>query len=151
MAEEGIRYDSSIFPIRHDRYGIPDAKPTIHTINTTAGDILEFPLSVAKLSGVSVPASGGGYFRLYPYRLTRWLVSQINSSGRPLMFYLHPWEIDPEQPLVHGVPPIARLRHRVNLASTEVRLERLLAEFRFDSMASVLQSQARADVGSLVR
>ena len=139
LAEEGITQDSSIFPTHHDRYGIPDASPEIHQIATTAHDLWEFPMSVAKWQGLSVPASGGGYFRLYPYRMTRRLISQINNSGRPLMFYLHPWEIDPQQPLVDGVPFLSRKRHRINLAKTEGKLERLLTDFTFTSMTDALE------------
>ncbi len=141
MAEEGIQFDSSIFPIRHDRYGIPGARCEIHPIKTAAGTVWEFPMSVARLSGISLPASGGGYFRLYPYRLTERLITSINRAGRPVMFYVHPWELDPSQPDVRGVSWLARRRHRINLRSTETKLERLLSDFRFDSMANVMRSQ----------
>ena len=139
LAEEGITQDSSIFPTHHDRYGIPDASPEIHQIATTTHALWEFPMSVTKWRGLSVPTSGGGYFRLYPYRITRRLISQINETGRPLMFYLHPWEIDPQQPLVDGVPFLSRKRHRINLAKTEGKLERLLTDFKFTSMTDVLK------------
>lgn len=141
LVEEGIRFDSSIFPTRHDRYGIPDAERTIHPIETSAGVIWEFPLPVAKFSGLTLPASGGGYFRIYPYWLSKKLIGRINRAGHPVMFYFHPWEIDPGQPIVPGVGYVARKRHRINLASTAARLERLLQDFRFSSMSDVIESR----------
>ncbi len=140
LAEEGFEIDSSIFPIRHDRYGIPDAPRKIHSIPTPAGNIVEIPMSVARLSGVPVPAGGGGYFRLYPYTFTRHLMARINASGRPVVFYIHPWELDPGQPVVRGVSFPARRRHRINLASTAARLQRLLGDFRFGTVSDVLQA-----------
>ena len=141
LAEEGILHDSSVFPTHHDRYGIPGASPEIHQIETSSTNLWEFPMSVAKWRGLSVPASGGGYFRLYPYSMTRRLISQINNTGRPLMFYLHPWEIDPQQPVVKGPSYLSRKRHRINLSKTENKLERLLADFSFAPMTDVLESQ----------
>lgn len=141
LAEEGITHDTSIFPTRHDRYGIPDASRELHTIETRNGNILEFPMSVATFFGAKLPASGGGYFRLYPYRLTRRLVSQVNCSGRPLMFYIHPWEIDPGQPVLRGSSFMSRSRHRINLGSTESKLRKLLKDFRFGSMGDVFRSR----------
>ena len=140
LAEEGVTHDSSIFPTRHDRYGIPNAKREINTIETERGRIQEFPMSVAKFLGATLPASGGGYFRLYPYRVSKRLISQVNRSGRPLMFYIHPWEIDPTQPVVDGTRFLSRRRHRVNLAKTESKLRRLLTDFRFGTMADVFNS-----------
>ena len=141
LAEEGIEYDSSIFPTHHDRYGIPDAPREIHQVETSATNLWEFPMSVAHWRGLSLPASGGGYFRLYPYSITRRLIRQINQTGRPLMFYLHPWEIDPQQPVVRGPSYLSRKRHRINLAKTEKKLERLLNDFAFAPMTHVLDSQ----------
>ncbi len=141
LVEEGIVFDSSIFPTRHDRYGIPNAVREIHPLETSAGTLWEFPMSVVKLPGATIPASGGGYFRLYPYSFTKRLLSQINRSGRPLMFYLHPWEIDPQQPVVRGSSFASRKRHRINLRSTESRLRRLLQDFRFGSMGDVFRTQ----------
>ena len=141
LCEEGIVVDSSIFPTRHDRYGIPNSSREIHPLETPAGTRWEFPMSVAKFLGATIPASGGGYFRLYPYSLTKRLIKQINRSGRPLMFYLHPWEIDPAQPVVRGSSLMSRFRHRINLGRTESRLRRLLKDFRFGSMGDVFRAQ----------
>ncbi len=143
LTEEGIQFDSSIFPARHDRYGIPGANREIHLVETVAGRIWEFPISMATLWGLSLPASGGGYFRLFPYRLTRSLISSVNRGGRPVMFYLHPWELDPQQPIVNGAGYFARKRHRINLDSTESKLERLLGDFSFGSMEDVLKSHQK--------
>ena len=141
LAEEGILHDSSVFPTRHDRYGIPNAPANIHTVETTANNLWEFPMSVARWRRLSLPASGGGYFRLYPYAVTRYLISRINRSGRPLMFYLHPWEIDPKQPIVKGPSILSRKRHRINLSKTETKLEKLLKDFSFAPMTHVLENQ----------
>ena len=139
LAELGIRCDSSVFPIVHDRYGIPDAKPHIHQIATSAGPLWEFPPSVARVAGVNLPVSGGGYFRLYPLSWTaRWL-KQINRRGRPFMFYIHPWELDPLQPRLSAGSRLSRLRHRVNLASTERKLDVLLGRFRFGQVSDVIE------------
>jgi polysaccharide deacetylase family protein (PEP-CTERM system associated) len=138
LAEHGIHCDSSVFPIVHDRYGIPDAKPYIHQVATSAGPLWEFPPSVARVAGVNLPVSGGGYFRLYPLSWTaRWL-KQINRRGRPFMFYIHPWELDPSQPRLSAGSRLSRIRHRVNLASTERKLDQLLSRFRFGQVGDVL-------------
>jgi polysaccharide deacetylase family protein (PEP-CTERM system associated) len=143
LVEEGFTTDSSVFPTRHDRYGIPGARPDIHTLNTPAGPLLEFPPSVARWSRMALPAGGGGYFRLYPYSLTRGLLGHINRrERRPFMFYVHPWEVDPEQPRLGVGSPWSRFRHYVNLASTERKLDRLLREFPCGAMADVLATRA---------
>jgi polysaccharide deacetylase family protein (PEP-CTERM system associated) len=139
LAELGFVYDSSIFPIHHDRYGIPDAKRAPHRLATPNGStIVEWPLSTARLMGVRVPVCGGGYFRLLPYWLNRWGLDAINrNEGRPFIFYLHPWEIDPGQPRVPS-KWLSRFRHYTNLDKVEKRLNRLLAEFRFGTVADGL-------------
>lgn len=130
MREAGIRYDSSVFPVAfHPDYGIPDAQLAPHTL---AG-LIELPMGVAEVFGRRIPCSGGGYFRLYPYALTRSLMRHVNRQGRPVMFYLHPWEADPTQPRVSGLPRSKRFRHYNNLDKTAERLERLLSEFTFTS------------------
>jgi len=130
MKEAGIRYDSSVFPVAfHPDYGIPDAQLVPHILS----GLLELPMGVAEVLGRRIPCSGGGYFRLYPYRLTRSLMRRANRQGRPVMFYLHPWEADPAQPSVSGMPRSKRFRHYTNLDKTAERLERLLGEFTFTS------------------
>lgn len=140
LIDLGFRYDSSIFPIRHDRYGIPGANPRPAALTAPSGrTLLEFPMSAASYLGVRVPVSGGGYFRLLPYAVTRSGLRQINEAGgRPFTFYLHPWEVDPDQPRVR-VGWIARFRHYNNLRRCEPRLRRLLQDFRFGTMRQVLE------------
>lgn len=140
--EEGFAYDSSIFPVRHDRYGIPDAATVPHRLVTPAGrDIAEFPLTAVRVLGANVPVSGGGYFRLFPYGFTRWALRRVCAEGRPVVFYLHPWEVDPEQPRIPGARWRSRLRHYLNLGRTEGRLARLLQDFRFGTMRDCLSAQ----------
>jgi polysaccharide deacetylase family protein (PEP-CTERM system associated) len=139
LVELGFAYDSSIFPVRHDRYGIPDAERAPHRLSTP-GDkvIVEWPLSTARLLGLRLPVSGGGYFRLLPYWLTRWGLTSINQRElRPFVFYLHPWEIDPGQPRI-SASWLSRFRHYTNLEKCEERVRRLLGEFRFGTARDAL-------------
>lgn len=139
LHEAGFSYDSSIFPIKHDLYGMPDAVQTPSRIVTPRGaSILEFPMSVAPMFGGRLPVSGGGYFRLLPYWLTRAGLNKLNGQlNRPFIFYLHPWEIDSEQPRVPtGLK--SRFRHYTNLSKCEFRLKRLIGEFRFGRVRDVL-------------
>lgn len=139
LVEEGFTTDSSVFPTRHDRYGIPGAKPTIHTLQTPSGPLIEFPPTIARYGRMHLPVGGGGYFRLYPYSLSRFLLGQVvRHEQRPFMFYVHPWEVDPEQPRLSFGSRLSRFRHYVNLASTEQKLDRLLQDFSFGSMSDVL-------------
>jgi polysaccharide deacetylase family protein (PEP-CTERM system associated) len=142
LKEAGFIYDSSIFPIRHDMYGIPDAPLAPSRILTPKGaSIVEFPMSTAPMFGMRLPVSGGGYFRLLPYWLTRAGLRKLNGQlGRPFIFYLHPWEIDPEQPRV-PTRLLSRIRHYTNLERCEARLRRLISEFRFAPVRDVLRSQ----------
>jgi polysaccharide deacetylase family protein (PEP-CTERM system associated) len=134
----GFEYDSSVFPIRHDIYGIPDAPKQPGLIRAPNGkQLVEFPPSTAKFGGVSVPVAGGGYFRLLPYWFTRMGLRQINRGNRSFNFYLHPWEVDPEQPRV-SVGWKSKFRHYTNLGKTQQRLRDLLGEFRFTTMRNVL-------------
>jgi polysaccharide deacetylase family protein (PEP-CTERM system associated) len=139
LHEAGFVYDSSIFPIRHDMYGIPDAPVAPARITTPKGaSIVEFPMSTAPMFGAKLPVSGGGYFRLLPYWLTRSGLRKLNRQlNRPFIFYLHPWEIDPEQPRVRTSWK-SRLRHYTNLDECEPRLKRLIEEFRFGRVRDVL-------------
>ena len=136
LAELGFSWDSSIFPIRHDRYGIPDSPRAPYTIETSSGASLrEFPLTTARLFGLSVPAAGGGYFRQFPYPLFRYLFHRASEGGKnPQMFYLHPWEIDPDQPRYNNASWFSRFRHYTNLDKCYGRLERLLTDFRFGTV-----------------
>ena len=144
LVEEGFTLDASVFPIRHDRYGLPHAERTLHRLPTPAGDsIWEFPASTTRLVGMNLPVAGGGYFRLYPWSVTRRLLGRINAGERqPFMFYTHPWEIDPEQPRIAGPGLRARFRHYVNLANTAGKLERLLETFQFTTLGATLRQMA---------
>lgn len=134
LAKHDIVYDSSIFPISgHPDYGIGDAPLTIHQ----RGALTEVPMSVAEIAGKRVPCSGGGYFRLFPYTVTKFLMTQCHRQGRPVIFYLHPWEIDPAQPR-RPLSLTKRLRHYINLDKTLARLDRLLADFEFASIKRIL-------------
>ncbi|MDH5611250.1 MAG: DUF3473 domain-containing protein [Gammaproteobacteria bacterium] len=140
LAEAGFDYDSSIFPVRHDRYGIPDAPEFPYRMKTQDGHLLvEFPLSTAKLFQYRLPVAGGGYFRLYPYAITKAGLSQINRRQQPFIFYLHPWEIDPDQPRI-SAKWFSRFRHYNNLGKCEARLHHLLSDFKFGTSESVLTS-----------
>lgn len=139
LAEAGFRYDSSIFPIVHDRYGIPDALRFPHRLAAGPGmEISEFPLSTVARLGWRFPVAGGGYFRLLPYGLTRHALRHLNErEGQPGIVYLHPWEIDPDQPRL-PVGWLTQLRHSVNTRSAESKMRRLLREFRFAPVRDVL-------------
>lgn len=134
LARHGIKYDSSIFPVRfHPDYGMPDAALSIHRI----GPIIEVPMSVARILGRNIPCSGGGYFRVFPYAITRFLLQQCNREGRPAVFYLHPWEVDPGQPRVK-LSFSKSFRHYMNLDKTLERLDHLLDDFEFAPVREVL-------------
>ena len=144
LVSEGYRYDSSIYPIRHDRYGIPSWPRHIHRVERSAGSIWELPGSTVARLGVNFPIGGGGYFRLLPYAWTRAGIASLNRrEGRPAIFYLHPWEVDPDQPRIHA-GSLSRLRHYTNLTKTEARLRRLLGEFRFGRVSDVLAQNCYA-------
>ncbi|WP_144392677.1 XrtA system polysaccharide deacetylase [Pleionea sediminis] len=140
LAEVGFTYDSSIFPIVHDRYGIPNAPTQPHLVKTPNGStILEYPLSTIKAFGQTIPIAGGGYFRLYPYWLSRMIYRRQRRKNESFVFYLHPWEIDPEQPKVE-VSWFSKFRHYNNLQHCETRLRKLLNEFKFGTMKEKLES-----------
>jgi polysaccharide deacetylase family protein (PEP-CTERM system associated) len=147
LAELGFRYDSSIFPVRHDRYGIPDAPVAPYWHETPAQRrIVEFPLTTKDLYGYRLPIAGGGYFRLFPYAVTRAAFRSINRrERRSFIFYLHPWEIDPDQPRIRA-GWLSEFRHYNNLERCEGRLERLLGDFRFASVQEVLAGLGFAGV-----
>ena len=137
LVEEGYSYDSSLFPIRRPGYGYPKAQRDPCTLETPAGPLGEFPLTTYRAAGLRLPAAGGAYFRLLPYALVASGLRQAERRGAPATFYLHPWEVDPDQPR-QPVPPLTRIRHYGGLHRTLPRLERLLREFRFGPIATTL-------------
>jgi polysaccharide deacetylase family protein (PEP-CTERM system associated) len=131
LAELGFEYDSSIFPIEHPNYGMPNVLRSPFLVETHAGSIVEFPMTTLELGGRRAPMGGGAYLRLLPYWYTRWALRYINEiEARPFCVYLHPWEIDPEQPRVHG-DYSARLRHYLGLRGAQAKLSKLLLDFKF--------------------
>jgi polysaccharide deacetylase family protein (PEP-CTERM system associated) len=134
MQEEGLRYDSSIFPIHHPRYGIPSAPRKPYEVRPS---FWEFPMATVRVGSSHLPVAGGGYFRLYPYAVTRWGLRRINAEKIPAVVYLHPWEFDPEQPRLQASLQ-ARFRHYNNLGKTAARLRRLCRDFRFAPIREVL-------------
>lgn len=135
LIEAGLKYDSSIFPIHHDRYGISDFPRFPHQIKD---DLYEFPLSTLKIWGINFPIAGGGYFRLLPYPITRWAIKRVNDrEAQPVIFYLHPWEFDPAQPR-QKIGGLSEFRHYVNLDKTEAKFRRLLEDFQFAPVKSVI-------------
>ena len=167
LAEEGFLYDSSIFPIRHDYYGIPSAprqpfrigvanggtsrfddleiEPLLFQENDRialrSGELLEIPVATFRLLGMNIPVVGGGYFRILPYWIVKWGLKRINEEGGIFVFYLHPWEVDPDQPRVTGVPYRSRFRHYTNLDKTQRRLEKLVQDFSFVPIGSRISFQ----------
>lgn len=135
LAEEGIEVDSSIYPIYHDRYGMPDAQPGIHRREMQSGTIVEFPPTVLQTRLFNIPVSGGGYFRLYPRRFTSACIKRVNRRQHPFMFYVHPWEVDPAQPRLPSSSRISTWRHRVNLHSTHAKLDCVLKRARFGRLS----------------
>jgi polysaccharide deacetylase family protein (PEP-CTERM system associated) len=145
LIEEGYRYDSSVFPIRHDRYGIPLSPRHAYVMHRDAGSLVEAPASTVRWGRMNLPVAGGGYFRILPYAWTRWGIARLNDvEHRPAIFYLHPWEIDPEQPRLSG-SRLSQFRHYRHLDQTEHRLRTLLQDFRFAPMADILGDVMTAD------
>ena len=138
LAETGFTFDSSIFPVRHDRYGIPSAPKTpFRYKGDNQHEITEFPMTTKNVLGWQFPVSGGGYFRIYPYPITKWALKSLNRQKQSFVFYVHPWELDPDQPF-WDAGRLSNLRHRTNLKRCEQRLRRLLGDFRFSTMSNVL-------------
>jgi len=139
LAELGFVWDSSIFPVRHDNYGMPNSPEKPYQIKTDHGILTEFPLTTAKVMGLSIPAAGGGYFRQYPYFVSKYLFNRASlNQTRPQIFYLHPWEIDPDQPRVEGASWFSRFRHYTNIQRCLPRLERLVDDFSFSTVSDSL-------------
>jgi len=130
LEEQGFQYSSSVFPILHDRYGIPDAPR--FTFRVPGHNIIEYPISTVPFLGRNVPVSGGGYFRIFPYWFTKIGLSRINNrEHQPFLFFIHPWETDPEQPRMKGASALSRFRHYTNLRKTSERFRKLLNDFAF--------------------
>ena len=143
LIEEGFLYDSSIFPIHHDRYGIP-ISPRHPYVLQRAGALVEAPGSTVRWGTMNLPVGGGGYFRILPYGWTRWGIGRLTTVEKlPAIFYLHPWEIDPDQPRL-GAGVLGRFRHYYNLGRTEERLRNLIRDFSFSTMAALLDEQLHA-------
>lgn len=142
LAEAGYRYSSSIYPIRHDHYGMPQA-PRFAYVPEGGNGLIELPITTTRLGGHNLPCGGGGYFRLLPYEVTRWGMRRVNRrDGRSCIFYFHPWEIDPDQPVFAGLPLKARFRHYTNLNRMEKRLRRVLTDFKWDRLDRVFLPEA---------
>lgn len=140
LCEEGFKYSSSIYPVKHDLYGIPDA-PRFGYHPLPDRDFKEIPITTVRLGSKNFPCGGGGFFRLYPYGFSKNAFKWVNRVERKAaIFYFHPWEIDPDQPRQHGISLKTRFRHYLNLGKTEDRLKRLLADFRWDTMENVFLS-----------
>ena len=142
LLEEGFHYDSSSYPVLHDRYGQPGAPRFPYDIRGNgSARLVEFPIGTVRLLGVNLPIGGGGYFRLLPFSLVRLGIQRVNAvEGEPVMFYFHPWELDPHQPR----PPMAwrhRFRHYVGLDREAAKLSQLLTQFRFGRACDVLQAR----------
>jgi len=142
LIDAGFTYDSSIFPVHHDRYGMPGAPLNIHTAQTNDGKSLtEFPLTSAKFINGRLPVAGGGYFRIYPYFFSKLMLKRAAAEiKQPFIFYLHPWEIDPEQPKIPNASALSRFRHYTNLGRCLPRLERLIGDFNFTTVKDVIDS-----------
>lgn len=139
LERAGYRYSSSIYPIRHDHYGMPEAPRHAHPV----GGLLEIPATTLRFLNRNWPASGGGYFRLMPYGLSRWMLRRINHVDHlPAVFYFHPWEIDPDQPRIPNISSKTRFRHYVNIHRMEARLQRLLGDFHWARMDHLFLSEA---------
>lgn len=144
LADCGYRYSSSVYPIRHDIYGMPSAPR--FAFGAAGGRLLEIPVTTVELFGHKLPGGGGGYFRLLPYAVSRWGLRRVNAHDRePALFYFHPWEIDPEQPRIEAAGWRSRFRHYLNLHRMEGRLRSLLRDFRWDRMDRVFLHRAAAD------
>ena len=138
LIEEGFTIDTSVYPVHHDRYGMPHARTRVHEIHREAGAIWEFPPSVLRMLGNNLPVAGGGYFRLYPLELTAYAIQRLNKAGDPFLFYVHPWELDPDQPRMSAGTRISRFRHYVNIGEVERRLELLLELFKFGRLSEAI-------------
>ena len=142
LAEAGYSYSSSVYPIKHDHYGMPDSPRFAYRL---ANGLLEVPVTTLRMMNRNLPSSGGGYFRLLPYALSRWMLRKVNREDREsAVFYFHPWEIDPGQPRIAGIDARTRFRHYVNIDRTEGRLQSLMQDFRWGRMDQIFLPGAKA-------
>jgi polysaccharide deacetylase family protein (PEP-CTERM system associated) len=148
LTDLGFKWDSSIFPIYHDNYGIPDTPSEPYKIQTrNGGELTEFPITTAKKFGLSIPAAGGGYFRQFPYLLFRYLFIAASQGNKvPKIFYLHPWEVDPGQPRFNNASWLSRFRHYTNLEKCEARLNQLIDDFDFSTLTDSLTSYEQTEI-----
>lgn len=144
LLKAGYRYSSSIYPVQHDHYGMPDAPRFAHEVRP---GLLEVPPTTLRLFDRNLPSSGGGFFRLLPYSVSRWMLQRVNvRDAQSAIFYFHPWEIDAEQPRVPGIDAKTRFRHYVNIDRNERKLDRLLSDFRWDRMDRVFLNHRPREV-----
>lgn len=144
LLKAGYRYSSSIYPVQHDHYGMPDAPRFAHEVRP---GLLEVPPTTLRLFDRNLPSSGGGFFRLLPYSISRWMLQRVNvRDAQSAIFYFHPWEIDAEQPRVPGIDAKTRFRHYVNIDRNERKLDRLLSDFRWDRMDRVFLNHRPREV-----
>ena len=147
LARTGHRYSSSIYPIRHDHYGMPDAPRFAHPV--AGGGLIEIPPTTLRLLDRNLPSSGGGFFRLLPYGVSRWMLRQVNRRDRQAaIFYFHPWELDAGQPRIEGISRKTRFRHYLNIGKMPARLERLLADFQWGRMDEIFLGRPGADAAT---
>lgn len=139
LAQYGMKYDSSIFPIRHDRYGVPEAPRFPYRIYERNGQVMiEFPVSTVRIGKWNFPIAGGGYMRLFPYAVMKFGLRRVNREGQPAIVYLHPWELDPDQPRIPNISVTTRFRHYINLRATAEKLRCLIRDFDFAPVRKVL-------------
>lgn len=145
LLRAGYRYSSSIYPIAHDHYGMPDSPRFAHEVRP---GLMEIPITTLRVLSRNLPSSGGGYFRLLPYPLSRWMLKRVNSTdGESGIFYFHPWEIDTEQPRIAGISRKTKFRHYVNIDRMEGRLNQLLRDFKWGRMDHIFLGRlAKSDV-----
>ncbi len=144
LLRAGYRYSSSIYPIAHDHYGMPDSPRFSYEVRP---GLLEVPITTLRAFGRNFPSSGGGYFRLLPYALSRWMLNRVNSGDQQSgIFYFHPWEIDTEQPRIEGISTKTRFRHYVNIDRMEGRLNQLLQDFKWGRMDQIFLEKLARDV-----
>jgi polysaccharide deacetylase family protein (PEP-CTERM system associated) len=147
LARAGYLYSSSIYPIKHDHYGMPDSPRFAYRVGSVGTGLLEVPVTTLRMLNRNLPSSGGGYFRLLPYALSRWMIGTVNRDDRQAaIFYFHPWEIDAAQPRVAGIDARTRFRHYVNIPRMEGRLRQLLSDFRWGRMDHIFLHRASAAV-----